>query len=158
MQSPGFSKFRELLDTWDGFLIESEFDEKIDELMSPFVFFFKKDDQIFGAGEDSRVVFAKMKNPDKDLPDGWKDEATFSAHNLTKSVSGEPSQNIFVIKDLNKIKVVDNKDASELLRKEMEKLGEKVFSNNPKVLNLLDLSRILNKDPNSPNFIQANEE
>ena len=106
MQSPGFSKFRELLDTWDGFLIENEFDEKIDELMSPFVFFFKKDNDIFGAGEDSRVVFAKMKNPDKDLPTGWKDEATFSAHNLTKTIVDQPSQNIFIIKDLDKIKII----------------------------------------------------
>jgi uncharacterized protein YozE (UPF0346 family) len=159
MQSPGFSKFRELMDVWDEYLVENEIDSRVNELIAPFVFFFKKENDIYGAGEDSRVVFAKMKHPDNDLPSGWKEEANFTAHNLKKSVGGEPSQNVFGSKDLKKIKILDKDKVSELLHKEVEKLGEKAFPKEKKTFNLIDLSRFLKRDPDdAPNFTRADEE
>lgn len=140
-------------------IIEAEVDNRVNELIAPFVFFFKKDNNIFGAGEDSRVVFAKMKHPDDDLPSGWKDEANFSAHNLQRSVSGEPAQNIFSSKDLKKIKILDKDEVSKMLHKEVKKLGEKAFPKQNKTFNLIDMSRFLKKDPDdAPNFTRADEE
>ena len=127
MDSPGFSPFRDLMDTWDRCLIENEMDSRVGELLAPFVFFFKKGKEIYGTGEDGRVVFAKMKHPDDDLPPQWKNEASFSAHDLKKSVTGEPAQHVFSIKDLKQIKVVDKEVVSQMLHKEVEKLGEKAF-------------------------------
>jgi len=140
-------------------ITENEVDSRVNELIAPFVFFFKKGKDIFGAGEDSRVVFAKMKHPDDDLPSGWKEEANFSAHNLQRSVIGDPSQNIFSHKDLKKIKILDKEAVSELLHKEVEKLGEKAFPKQKKTFNLIDFSRFLKRDPDdAPNFTRADEE
>jgi len=140
-------------------ILENEIDNRVNELIAPFVFFFKKENEIFGAGEDSRVVFAKMKHPDEDMPSGWKDEANFSAHNLKRSVIGDPSQNVFSSKDLKKINILDKDKVSEILHKEVKKLGEKAFPKQKKTFNLIDLSRFLKKDPDdAPNFTRANEE
>lgn len=159
MESPGFSKFRELMDVWDGYLVENEVDGRVNELIAPFVFFFKKGEDLFGAGEESRVVFAKMKHPDEELPSGWKDEANFTAHNLKKSISGEPAQNVFSCKDLNKIKILDKDKIAEHLHKEVEKLGEKAFPKKKNTFNLIDFSRFLKNDPDdAPNMTRADEE
>ena len=159
MESPGFSKFRELMDVWDGYLIENEMDSRVNELLAPFVFFFKKGKEIYGAGEDGRVVFAKMKHPDDDLPPQWKTEASFSAHDLRKTIAGEPAQHVFTHKDLKQIKVVDKEVVSGMLHKEVEKLGEKAFPRQNKTINLIDLSRFIRKDPDdAPNFTRADEE
>lgn len=158
MLSPGFSKFRELMDVWDEYLVESDIDQKINTMLSSFIFFFEKDKQIYGAGEDSRVIFAKMKNPDADLPKDWAKEASFSAINLNKSLKGEMSQYLFQEKDLKEIKVIEKDKAESVLKKESEKLGEKAVSNKP-TMKLIDLSRIMQKDRDEPfNFNTTNEE
>lgn len=159
VESPGFSKFRELMDVWDGYLVETEVDSRVESLLGPFVFFFKKGKEIYGAGEDSRVVFAKMKHPDEELPSGWKDEANFSAHDLKKSMVGEPAQHVFSSKDLKTIKILDKDAVSTMLHKEIPKMGEKAFPKPKKMFNLIDLSRFLQKDPDdAPNFTRADEE
>ncbi len=160
MDSPGFSDFRQTMDDWDWHLIENEIDGRVEDLIAPFVFFFKKDKELFGAGEESRLVFAKMKHPDDDLPSGWKDEANFTAHNLNKSVIGEPAQHVFSCKDLKAIKILDKEKVSEILHKDIEKLGDKAFPKTKKPsFNLIDLSRFLRKDPDdAPNFTRADEE
>ncbi len=78
------------------------------------ILFFTKDDGIFGAPEESRVVFAKMKNPDEDMPDGWADEAQFMATDLIKAMMGDKTDNIFGAKDLKSIRIQD-RDAIEKL-------------------------------------------
>ena len=159
MHSPGFSKFRELMDDWDQHLIEAEIDSRIEDLTGPFVFFFKKGKELFGAGEDSRVVFAKIKHPDDELPSGWKDEANFSANNLNKAIIGQTAQHIFGKKDLKSIKILDKEAVSKTLQKEIEKLGDKAFPKSKSSFNLVDLSRFLKKDPDdAPNFTRADEE
>jgi hypothetical protein len=79
------------------------------------IFFFKKGDDYFGAGEDSRMAFARMKTPDDETPDGWEEEASFSAENLAKLIRGEPATHVFSHADLKKIKVVDEDKAAAAL-------------------------------------------
>ena len=98
---------------------EEETSARLESLLSPFVFFFKKDSEYYGCDEESRLVFAKMKHPDEDLPSSWKDEANFSCFNLKKLAHGEPGQILLGIKDLKKISVVDKEMVEKNLKKEI---------------------------------------
>ena len=71
--------------------------------------FFEKDKTIFGAPEESRLVFARMKNPEKG-DDAWAKSANFIGLDLNKAVSGEKSQNVFSAADLKKIRVIDERE------------------------------------------------
>jgi hypothetical protein len=81
------------------------------------ILFFTKDNGVFGAPEESRLVFAKLKIPDDETPTGWEDDASFAAFDLLKALGGERVQNLFSKKDLGKIKVVDKDKAEEILMK-----------------------------------------
>lgn len=143
---------------------ESENDSKISDLIDGkgLILFFEKDKDIFGCDEDSRVLFAKMKNPkDEDLPDKWDEEASFSAHNLSRAVHGEPTHNIFNKKDFKSIKVIDKEKAEEKLISLAKKLGDKAFpKGDGHAFQVMDLSKIFKKkDPDeAPNFVRADEE
>ena len=156
MQSPGFSKFKE----WIGneFLIAEETEEKINHLIDSngYILFFRKDDDVFGAGEDSRLVFAKMKSPDEDMPKGWEDEASFSADNLNKSVKGEPSQHVFNNDDLKKMDVVDREEAVKILKKVTGKLGDTAFPKSH-IINISKLFQRQHDPDDAPNFVRADE-
>lgn len=149
--SPGFSSFRDLMDMWDVQLAESEIDTRVKELINGrgLIMFFKKNGEIFGSDEDSRVIFAKLKNhkEEEDMPDDWEKDANFSAHNLAKAVKGEPGQHIFGEKDLPEINVIDKEEAEDALIKLAKKLGHDAF---PKkagaTMKILDLSRLFNRD------------
>ena len=121
--SPGFSSFRQLMDIWDENLDKEEKKNQIRRLIDGdnFIFFFKNKDSIFGAPEESRVVFAKMKNPDEDTADGWLDDANFIAVNLMKAMMGDKITQMFSNKDLKKIKVIDKDSIEDLLMKEPSK-------------------------------------
>lgn len=73
------------------------------------IMFFTKDNKLFGAPEESRIVFAKMMNPkgDEDMPDNWEDAANFMAFDLMNALAGQNTGNIFSAKDLPLIKVLD---------------------------------------------------
>ena len=120
MKYSGFSTFRDLMTIWDECLIQEDTDSKINALLESgeFILFFIKDKDIYGADENSRVIFAKLKNPDDDLPNGWQDEATFSAQNLSQTVKGSGSQHVFGVKDLKKIKIIDREEAFNQLQKQ----------------------------------------
>lgn len=138
----------------------AEQNARVENMLAPYVFFFKIGRDLFGAGEDSRVIFAKMKHPDDDLPSGWREEANFSGYNLIKSVKGEPAQNLFSADDLKKIKVVDKDNIMERLNKEVDKLGDKAFPNQTRTFSLFNLSKLLSKGKDSdeaPNFVRADE-
>lgn len=114
MRSYRFSNFRDFLENENQAIIKSMLDN--------YIMFFKKDGEVFGASENSRIIFANMKNPSDDLPKGWHDEASFAAVNLTRGVHGEPSQCVFSHKDLKKIHVIDeDKAMQELLKQSKEK-------------------------------------
>lgn len=116
MESLGFSKFRELLDLWD--VRKEAFETKSLIEDNELVFFFKKDNKIFGANENNRLTFAKIKNPDK-KEKSWADEATFSALDLENK---ELNKLIFSKKDLDSIKVISQEEAE----KELNKKGKKI--------------------------------
>jgi hypothetical protein len=105
MTSLGFSEFRNLLDTWD----EAASDMRIRSLIdtNSLVLFIEKDKKIYGAPEASRLVFAQMKNPDEDAPEGWKEEANFTVFDLEEALKGRKIQAVINYKDLSSIKILD---------------------------------------------------
>lgn len=116
MKSPSFSSFRQLLDQWDE--VSPQFKVKVLLEDNSLVLFFKKGKTIYGAPESSRLVFAKLKNPDEDTPDGWADEASFVAYDLGKAVHGDKVQVMFTNKDLDDLKVMDQKQVEKALAKQ----------------------------------------
>lgn len=124
-QSPGFSPFRSLLDKWDETLVKEdkkkqEKQNKVKNIIDGknLIMFFKKGNSLFGAPEESRIVFARMKNPDTDdLPEDWGDDASFSAFDLAKTLNGEPVENLFSMNDLPDIDVVTRDEIENSLMK-----------------------------------------
>ena len=103
MESPAFSSFRNIMDIWD----EAAGTMKIKSLIdtNSLVLFIEKDGKIYGAPESSRLVFAKMKNPDDDIK--WAKDANFTVFDLGQALKGKRIQAIMTYKDLNSIKVLD---------------------------------------------------
>jgi hypothetical protein len=147
------------MDMSDEFFLKEEIEGKINSLIDSagHILFFKKGEDLFGAGEDGRVVFAKMKNPDDEMPVNWEEEASFSADNLNKVVKGEPPQHVFHKADLDEIQIMDREEVVESLKKEAEKLGEKAFPE-PRI-RVINFEKLLGRgDPDdAPNFVRADE-
>lgn len=99
-----FSSFRILMNKWDN--IKEDFEKKCAIEDNNLAFFFKKDGKIYGAPEQSRLTFAKMKNPNEDEKEFCAD-ATFKGFDLD---SKEKKELIFTYKDLDDIEVVDKPD------------------------------------------------
>jgi hypothetical protein len=116
MNSPNFSDFRQLLDRWDE--VKDKFNKKCLMEDNDLVFFFQKDKKIYGSGENGRLVFARMKNPD-DEDKAWISGASFSAHDLEDSSSN--NERLFTSKDLKNIKIINQEEAV----KKLEKKGKK---------------------------------
>lgn len=124
-QSPAFSSFRNYMDMWDEALVrenkkKQEKQGKVKNIIDGknLIMFFKKGDSLFGAPEESRIVFARMKNPDADdLPEDWGDDASFSAFDLIKALKGEPVENLFSMNDLPQIDVVTRDEIEDSLMK-----------------------------------------
>ena len=116
--SPSFSSFRELMDLWDANCLVAEHEHKIGDLLDKhgLILFFKRGDEIYGAPEESRIIFAKLKTDVEDDPmmPGFRQEARFPAINLAKIISDDPensNETVFCAKDLPKIKVCSREDA-----------------------------------------------
>ncbi len=118
MESPEFSSFKSFM-----FCGERAKVDMISQLLDTqeFVLFFKLKGSVFGGPEESRIVYAKMKNPDEDMTGKWKDDFSFVAVNLDDIVSGHGSQRVFGFKDLKNIKVIDKEKAAEELGKKVTK-------------------------------------
>ena len=116
--SPSFSKFRSLMDCWDRFLESSKtLAELVDD--HELILFFTKDGEVYGAPEESRLIFAKLKTDTEDDPlqPGFLKEARFPAVKLSKLRSGgeeEAKEVVFGAKDIKKIKVIDREEAIRL--------------------------------------------
>jgi hypothetical protein len=130
--SPGFSPFRELMDKWDRHQVLEEAEKSIHDLLDRhgMILFFKKGDEIFGAPEESRIVFAKLKTDDEDDPmmPGFRDQARFMATNLLKAMTGGPEdsiENLFGLQDLPNIKVCDREDVVKHLMSPPKKTKKK---------------------------------
>ena len=116
-KSPAFSSFRYLMDLYDEVLEEEAKENKVRSLLDGHILFFKKKAGIFGAPEESRVTFARLKNPEEDDVSGFQDEATFMALNLLDALTGKSSQSLFGFKDLPDIKVLDRDECEKILLK-----------------------------------------
>lgn len=86
--------------------------------------FFKKNNDYFGAPENSRIIFAKLKSNDDDLTTDFKDQAKFLAINLINSLikGQESSTTMFGLKDVPNICIVDRE---EIVKKLMNKKRSK---------------------------------
>ena len=124
-QSPAFSSFRKLMDVWDATLIKenkekSEKQGKVRSIIDGknLIMFFKNGNSIFGAPEESRIVFARMKSPDiNDEPENWEGDARFNAFDLVKALGGNSVENLFSMKDLPNIDVITRDEAEGELMK-----------------------------------------
>jgi hypothetical protein len=109
---------RDLMDKWDAQL-RLEREEKIkDMLNNSLLFFFQKNGEFFGGPEESRLIFAKLKDPDEDVTPAWNDEAAFMAINLSRALeSDDPPKRLFYKRDMDGLKVIDKDDLEKLLFK-----------------------------------------
>jgi len=139
------------------FISEQEGDDSIKHTLDAhgLILFFKKDNEYFGAGEDGRIVFARIKNPDKDTPDGWEEEATFTACNLKKLLRGEPCQSVIGRNAIDKIKVLDQAEVVKGLKDVKD--TEKESPTGIQIVRFGVLSRNNDRDQ-APNFPRADEE
>lgn len=92
------------------FFLESQ--ERLSRISSyldnkEYTFFFEYEKEIYAATEDNRLVFAKIKCKDDDLPPDWKTELKFVGVKLLSSLNGEENSRYFGFKELNKIKNLD---------------------------------------------------
>ena len=115
-KSIAFSTFRDLMDTWDENL-QLERKEKVKSMIdNNLLFFFKKGKELFGCPEESRLIFAKLKNPDEDVTPSWHDEAAFLAYNLSRSLEeDEPPKQLFYKKDMDNLVIMDKETLEKLL-------------------------------------------
>lgn len=107
------------MDEWDHWqYLKESIEDYLDK--NQMIIFFKKGDEFFGSPEESRIIFAKLKNDDEDDPmePGFRDEAKFLATNLLKSIGGDHAVNhMFGIKDIPDLKVCDREEIVHLLTK-----------------------------------------
>lgn len=122
--SLGFSSFRYLMDQWDAHLKNQKKHKKLSNLLDQqgLSLFFRKDGEIFGCPEDSRVIFARLKTGDTKEPfmPNFKEDIRFVAFNLDKAIHGkeeESIQTLFGFKDLKNIKVISKEKAIKSLIK-----------------------------------------
>ena len=103
------------MDRWD---VQLECMEKINNILDDngIILFFKKGDDYYGAPEESRVIFAKLKTDEEDDPlyPGFRDEARFPAFKLMSLLNDDPEnskESVFCQKDLPKIHVCSREEA-----------------------------------------------
>ena len=98
-----------------------EADSQINNLLGQnrLVIFFKRGDDLFGAPEESRILFAKLKNEDDDIKH-VRDEVQFIAMNLFNSFV-EPNNVVMGSNDVDKLKVVDREEVVDALMKMLKK-------------------------------------
>lgn len=127
MISPGFSSFRLLMDRWDQHVaLEDERNSIGDHLDgNQCIMFFRRGDELFGAPEESRLVFAKLKSKDDDMHPNWKDDAKFIALNLMQSLLGQRIETMFGSKDLPGLELLDRDMAVDELMKRKKKPTKK---------------------------------
>jgi hypothetical protein len=125
---PAFSSFRELITKWDRCLDIQEEKTMIGDQLDRHgcIMFFRRGDDLFGAPEESRLTFAKIKSEDDDITDQWRQEAKFIAINLIQALLGQTTQNLFGLKDIPGLKLIDRENAVEhLWKQKKKKKGEK---------------------------------
>jgi hypothetical protein len=131
--SIGFSKFRDLMDTWDNYVFIENIEHEITKFLDhkQLLMFFKypagskdnkKEEKIYGASEDGRLGFARMKSPNPEDPEEYQDNFTAydlkSLLNHTEDKEEVETIKIFDRKDLKKIKILNKDDVVKELAKD----------------------------------------
>lgn len=118
METPGII-FSELLNLWDKALFvenkkKAEQQNKVKNIIDGqnLIMFFKHNNKTFGAPEDSRIVFARMKNPDDEIPE---DEVNFPAYDLLQALNGDSTESSFSANDLPDINIITRDEAENEL-------------------------------------------
>lgn len=118
--SSAASEVRDIINLW---LEAEQKDAKIGKVQAMldannFLLFFKKDNSLYAAPEESRVTFARMKHPDPEDKAHQK-EASFLAVDLDKALEGEKAERIFNFKDIKDIQVIERDKIEKMLAKRM---------------------------------------
>ena len=117
-------EFHDFMARWNYAQALQEQEDRLNNLLDKhgLILFFTKGKDLYGAPEESRVIFAKLKTDDDDDPmmPNFRQEARFPAINLFRSMSGDPEEgveNVFGLKDLPLLKVCDREKAIDMLMK-----------------------------------------
>lgn len=132
--SQGFSNFRQLLDLWDNYVFTESVHDEIDKFLTHkqvlMTFMYpvdkkkknsKTDAKLYGATEEGRLAFARLKNPNPDDPEDMQDN--FSGLDLQALISHSDESDevqrikIFNKDDIKKIKVIPIEKAVDKLSK-----------------------------------------
>jgi len=114
--------FRDLMDSWDEQLRLEREDAVKAMLDNNLVFYFSKNNDLFGCPEESRLIFAKLKVPDDDVTPAWDEEAAFMAVNLSRALTEEePPKRLFYKRDMEGLKILDREELEKLLFKKKKK-------------------------------------
>jgi len=91
------------------FLEDQEKQNKVSSYLdeNKYTLFFEYKKDLYAAEEDSRLIFAKIKNEDEDLPRNWREDTKFMAVKLFPALKGQNSSHLFSYKSLPDIHVVD---------------------------------------------------
>lgn len=109
MKSPQFSDFRNIMDLWDEATAHQKKKNKLKDLIqgNGLILFFKKGKTVFGAPEESRLAFARLKEEGHD--------GTFIAFKLDDALKGKSVKEEFGKDQLSEIKIIDEDEAEKLL-------------------------------------------
>ena len=120
MKSAQASEITEIINLW----LETEKKEKdrapkLDKIKTMldannFIFYFKRDNNIYAGPEESRVIFARMKNPEDDTN---IEDVNFLAIDLDRALEGERAETIMYFKDVPNIKIINRSTAEKELAK-----------------------------------------
>ncbi len=110
-------KFKSTMNIWENYLHkENKIKKFLDE--NGLIFFFKKDNEIYGSNEDGRMAFATMN--DKEESKVIKNEIRVLAINLQKSIDDDKSEKMFNKKDMKNAKVIDREEAEKELHEKIK--------------------------------------
>lgn len=142
--TPVGAEFRSFINDWEESQIREEKYNQIKLLLDGqnFTLFFEYEDDVYGATEQHRVTFSRIKSPDEETSEDWIEEAHFLAFNLSESIKGKPVQEIFYEKDVKKIDVITKEKAFKKLKEKAEEAStQKVVSGAKTILQALQKAK-----------------
>lgn len=120
--SQGFSNFRQLMDLWDNYVFSESVHDELEkflthkQILMTFVYPYSKknkkskESKLYGATEEGRLAFARLKSPNPEDPNDMQD--SFSGLDLQALISNSDESDevqrikIFNKDDIKKIKII----------------------------------------------------
>jgi hypothetical protein len=95
--------------SFNSFVEENDKKNRLSNKLDKYTLFFIFENKVYGSTEDNRLIFAKMKNKDEDLPWNWNKELGFQAEEIESLLlnDNEIKKRIFYSKNIPSIKIVD---------------------------------------------------